>query len=211
MHEAIDYRGLGTRSGDLEDPLPDRKLMRDRGRPNRRVVDRDVAHCEGGEASVEKFAFHQSRCTSMLGVVVGKEEVADAEAAGTEVGAPGDLAEEPEGEVHRDAATVADALGGHTAAVRDRAECFAALDQDIVGLHAVLARDEPDPATALVICGVVQTDDGRAHCSNLLPVLVARRLFDRADTTACIPSGQGVAASMKRHPNGIRLLSRGLP
>ena len=185
--------------------------MRDRGRPNRRVVDRDVAHCESGETAIEKFTFDQGGSASVLGVVVRKEEVADAEASGAKVGAPGYLAEEPEGEVHRDAAAVADALGGHTAAVRNRAERFAALDQDIVGLHAVLARDEPDPATALVICGVVQTDDGRAHCSNLLPVLVARRLFDRADTTACIPSGQGVAASMKRHPNGFRLLSRGLP
>ena len=151
MHEAIDYRRLGTRSGDLENPLPDRKLMRDGCRPNRRVVDRHVAHSEGGEASVQKFAFHQSGCTSMLSIVVRKEEVADAEASGAEIGAPGDLAEEPEGEVNRDTAAVADALGRHTAAVRYRAECFSPLDQDIVGLHAVLARDEPDPATALVI------------------------------------------------------------
>ncbi len=109
MHEAIDYRRLGTRSGDLENPLPDRKLMRDGCRPNRRVVDRHVAHSEGGEASVQKFAFHQSGCTSMLSIVVRKEEVADAEASGAEIGAPGDLAEEPEGEVNRDTAAVADA------------------------------------------------------------------------------------------------------
>ena len=85
VHEAIDYRRLGTRSGDLENPLPDRKLMRDGCRPNRRVVDRHVAHSEGGEASVQKFAFHQSGCTSMLSIVVRKEEVADAEVAGAEI------------------------------------------------------------------------------------------------------------------------------
>ena len=85
------------------------------------------------------------------GGIVGQEEVADSELAELQVRPIGDLAEEPQREIQVDPRAVADAFGGHAAAVRDRAQRLVQLLDDLMGLTAIFTRQEPDATTALFL------------------------------------------------------------
>ncbi|MDQ1027989.1 hypothetical protein QF035_005571 [Streptomyces umbrinus] len=95
-----------------------------------------------------------------VGVGVGRHEaVGDAEVPGAELFA-GDRGEELHGQVDAHAPAVADTLGGGAAAVRDGAERFVALADDVVARCPVQAGDEADAAGAVFAGRVVQTEGG---------------------------------------------------
>ncbi len=85
----------------------------------------------------------------------GEEEVADTEFACPKA-LSGEFREERDRQVDVDAGSVADTLGGHTAAVRDHAQGLVTASEDLARLHAVLAGDESDATAALVESAVVQ-------------------------------------------------------
>lgn len=154
LHEQVEVGGTRSGFGCAEHPLPDRQLRSDGCGAQHRIVHRHIANGEDGESPLCHCRFDQTLGPCLL--TRGEEEVADAEPAQGQVRDTGDLAEERLRQVHRHAAAVADALGGHAAAVRDRAQCLGRLDDDVVALHTVLAGDEPDSAAALLVAGVPQ-------------------------------------------------------
>lgn len=72
----------------------------------------------------------------------------------------GEGREEVDGQIDVDTGAVADTLGRHAAAVGNDAQRFMPAGENLVGLGAVLAGDEPDSATALVERAVIQPGVG---------------------------------------------------
>ena len=128
-----------------------------------RLVDRDVAHEEQGQAVLGQCLGDHPVDDGQLGRVGpqvragGDEEVADPEEAGLEVVAAGQLAEEPRGQVEPDPAAVADALRRDPAAVRNRAQRLVGQLDDVVARRTVLAGQEADATAAPLVGGVVES------------------------------------------------------
>ena len=91
-----------------------------------------------------------------------QEKIADAETAGHQRAA-GQPREEGLRKIQRNARAIADAFGRHAASMGDGAQGFVRQAQHVGALHAVLAGDETDAATAFVFRRVVQTLDGRGN------------------------------------------------
>lgn len=151
--------------GDLDDPLSHRELLcGGRGAQHRRI-DRHVADGQDGAAVRREGERDQRRGRRGAFRVGGEEDVRDGEPSRSQLAA-GEPGEERHREVHRDPAAVADALGGHPAAVRHGAEGTMSEGEHVVGLHPVLADDQPDAAARVLRGGVVQS--GRCHVAVLL-------------------------------------------
>lgn len=86
----------------------------------------------------------------------------------------GEGREEVDGQIDVDTGAVADTLGRHAAAVGNDAQRFMPAGENLVGLGAVLAGDEPDSATALVERAVIQPGVGVMRQRTILLAIRSR-------------------------------------
>jgi len=88
---------FGLRSGlavTAEDPLADRQLVTNGGRPDRIIVDRHVALQQNSETLFCQRGLDEAFGFLMECGICRQEEIADTEAARLKIGATGQLAEE---------------------------------------------------------------------------------------------------------------------
>lgn len=203
--------GTGPVRRGPEHPLHDGQLVLLGGGPGDAVVHGHVPYeqyveallgdaaadeCDGGVAPPPGVVGRVGRVGR---VGAGRHEaVGDAEVPGAQFLA-GDRAEELHRQVDAHAPAVADTLGGGAAAVRDGAERFVALADDVVVRCPVETGDEADATGAVLAGRVVQTEGGA------LQVRSSERIAAGGASQALKELGEdGQAASVKRSPRADR-------